>query len=72
MTESLEDYCCRDCGVLVKNGKEECPACGKLLRAEPPRHRKRVGIDLDRVLIDEPERTYESRLEDGFSMLDWG
>lgn len=71
MEESLDQRTCGDCGGVVTSNKRECPECGRLLRSHRKRRNRRVGIDLDSDCIEEPDRTFESRLEDGFSMLRW-
>ncbi len=71
MEESLDQRICGDCGVVATSDRRECPECGRLLRSERKRRNRRVGIDLDSDGIEEPDRSFESRLEDGFSMLKW-
>ena len=71
MNESLDQRTCGDCGVVATSDKRECPECGRLLRSHRKRRNRRVGIDLDSDCIVESDRTFESRLEDGFSMLRW-
>jgi hypothetical protein len=71
MAESLDQRICGDCGVVATSQKRECPECGRLLRPQRKRRNRRVGMDLDRDCIEEPDRTFESRLEDCFLMLEW-
>ena len=71
MNESLDQRICGDCGFVVTSDKRECPECGRLLRSHRKRRSRRVGIDLDSDCIEEMDRSFESRLEDGFSMLRW-
>jgi len=71
MTKSIKRIVCSDCGVVVTSDKRECPECGRLLRSQRKRRNRKVGIDLDSDCIEEPDRSFESRLEDGLSMLRW-
>lgn len=71
MAESLDQRVCDDCGVIVTSSRQECSECGKLLRPNGRRRSRRSGIDLDRDMIEEFERSLESRLSEGFTMLNW-
>jgi len=71
MAESLDQHFCSDCGILISERKQECPECGKLLHTSARRRSKRVGLHCAHDWLDEPERSLDVRLQDGFAMLNW-
>jgi hypothetical protein len=71
MAVRLEDCYSDECGILIHDRQPVCPDCGNLLRAPRPRRTKSERAEPD-DLPQEPDRSFESRLADGFSMLNWG
>ena len=71
MTESLDQRICGDCGVIVTNRSGECPECGKLLLVTRNSHKDRSRFGRDEQPIDIYDRSLETRLRVGFSMLAW-
>jgi predicted RNA-binding Zn-ribbon protein involved in translation (DUF1610 family) len=71
MAESLEQHFCSDCGIVISERKQECPECGKLLHTAARRRSKRLGLHCVQEGLEEPERSFDSRLHDGFAMLNW-
>ena len=71
MAESLDQRICDDCGVIVTNRSGECPECGKLLLVTGKSHKDRSRFGRDEQAIDVYDRSLETRLRMGFSMLAW-
>ena len=71
MAESLDQRICVDCGVVVTNRSGECPECGKLLLVTDKTQKDRSRFGRDDQPIDVYDRSLETRLRMGFSMLAW-
>ncbi len=71
MAESLDQRICGDCGVIVTNRSGECPECGKSLLVTDKTQKDRWRIGRDEQPIDIYDRSLETRLRMGFSMLAW-
>jgi ribosomal protein S27AE len=71
MAESLDQRTCGDCGVIVTNRRDECPECGKSLLVTRKRKKDRPRLNPDDDPVDVYDRSFETRLEMGFSMLEW-
>ena len=70
---SLHQLICDDCGTVAMDGSPVCSECGRSLNEDRPRKRRRTGAERDpRESNRGPlDKSYEQRLEDGFSMLNW-
>lgn len=71
MTENIEERTCDDCGRVVTNRRDECPICRTPLRSRRKRRDRLFDIDAEHDWCDESDPSYESRLEEGFLMLEW-
>jgi hypothetical protein len=72
MAESLEKEVCSQCNALVHKRSQECSECGSLVRRSRRRRSEPLGIDPDCDGIRETKRSLESRLGDGFLMMNDG